>query len=157
VPDGVTVDWYDVEFGGEVLIGGANTNSYWITTPAPGEYTYYAEAVISNTGCTSTNRTAVTLTVFSASECLRIELMDGEVRLTWTGELRLFAATQLGFPQNGEPRVEDSCWRLVVDGVAQSNGENSVTLPLGEERRFFILSDREADFGTCDDEEEVEE
>lgn len=56
-PSGSTVDWYNVSSGGSPLISGSNTYS----TSTAGNY--YAESRNTTTGCKSTNRTLVTLTV----------------------------------------------------------------------------------------------
>lgn len=57
VPNTVTVNWYDAENGGTLLL--ENSTSYTPTTAG----TYYAESVSGPINCTSPNRTAVLFTV----------------------------------------------------------------------------------------------
>jgi hypothetical protein len=56
-PVGTTVNWYSASTGGTLLLAGSNT----YTTASAG--TYYADVVVTASGCRSTSRTAVTLTV----------------------------------------------------------------------------------------------
>jgi hypothetical protein len=56
-PVGTTVNWYSAPTGGTLLLAGSNT----YTTASAG--TYYADVVVTASGCRSTSRTAVTLTV----------------------------------------------------------------------------------------------
>ena len=56
---GETVDWYDMPSGGTLLLSGSTS----FTPITPG--TYYAEARVIVSGCTSATRTAVTLTEFA--------------------------------------------------------------------------------------------
>ncbi|HMA77910.1 MAG TPA: hypothetical protein VKP88_02095, partial [Candidatus Paceibacterota bacterium] len=56
VPAGFTVNWFDAPTGGTLLLAGSTTY-----TPA-GPGTYYAEAEEISSGCTSADRTAITLT-----------------------------------------------------------------------------------------------
>ena len=59
---GETIDWYGASSGGAVLTSGSGVTSF--TTPSiSSTTTYYAETRNTNTGCTSTSRTAVTATV----------------------------------------------------------------------------------------------
>ncbi|HCE55518.1 MAG TPA: hypothetical protein DER05_11215, partial [Lutibacter sp.] len=58
VPDGFSVVWYDAETGGDV-VPSPNLNTV-------GAITYYAESVNDATECTSSSRTAVTLTINAA-------------------------------------------------------------------------------------------
>jgi hypothetical protein len=104
VPMGQTVDWYDVPTGGTPLASG--TESF--TPTAPG--TYYAEAVEVVSGCTSTTRTAVTVTEISAptvnvvptnpTDC---EVADGRIVVTATGAANLKYSIDggLSFSDNG--------------------------------------------------------
>ncbi|WP_053990740.1 T9SS type B sorting domain-containing protein [Mangrovimonas sp. TPBH4] len=57
VPDGVQVNWYDAETDGTLLL--ANSPTYEVLQ----EGTYYVEAVILGTGCTSETRTPVSTTI----------------------------------------------------------------------------------------------
>lgn len=57
VGTGLQVNWYSAATGGTVL----QTNSTTFTPTVAG--TYYAEAIDTSTGCTSTTRTAITLTI----------------------------------------------------------------------------------------------
>jgi hypothetical protein len=63
---GLQVDWYLQPSGGTAIV----TNTTALTPPGgvfpPGTYTFYAETRDPATGCVSTTRTAVTLTVVSA-------------------------------------------------------------------------------------------
>jgi len=61
VGSGETADWYDVASGGTPLVSGAT--SYTPVQSAAGTYTYYAETRNTTTGCTSSTRTQVTLTI----------------------------------------------------------------------------------------------
>ncbi|MEO1262711.1 MAG: gliding motility-associated C-terminal domain-containing protein [Bacteroidota bacterium] len=54
---GLEIDWYDMETGGVLLLGGSTT----YTPLAAGSY--YVESVDPNSGCTSTTRTEITLSV----------------------------------------------------------------------------------------------
>jgi gliding motility-associated-like protein len=62
VPSGVTVNWYDLETGGILLLN--NSTSY----TANEQLTYYAESVDDFTGCTSITRTAVSVLGSSLSD-----------------------------------------------------------------------------------------
>ncbi|MFH6602151.1 T9SS type B sorting domain-containing protein [Maribacter algicola] len=57
---GDEIDWYTVPTGGTTIASGL---SYTPTDTASGSYTYYAEARQQVSGCTSTNRLAVTLEI----------------------------------------------------------------------------------------------
>ncbi|GJM31499.1 MAG: hypothetical protein DHS20C18_05000 [Saprospiraceae bacterium] len=59
VDPGFTIDWYDMASGGTLLL--ADSTNY---TPSVGG-TFYAEARDTTSNCTSTSRTAVTLTIHS--------------------------------------------------------------------------------------------
>lgn len=59
---GQVVDWYDQPTGGNLLLG--TSNSF---TPSGGGI-YYAEARVEATGCVSTSRAAVRLTVFTVPD-----------------------------------------------------------------------------------------
>jgi gliding motility-associated-like protein/uncharacterized repeat protein (TIGR01451 family) len=61
VGPGETADWYATATGGTALQSG--NLSYVSAEPATGSYTYYAETRNSSSGCKSSTRTAVTLTV----------------------------------------------------------------------------------------------
>ncbi len=60
VPAGVTVVWYDAATGGNIVADPSLSGV--------GTVTYYAEAVISSSGCISSTRTAVTLTITAAPD-----------------------------------------------------------------------------------------
>ncbi|MGF7140910.1 Ig-like domain-containing protein [Roseimarinus sediminis] len=61
VASGATADWYSTASGGTALATG--TLSYTSGESAAGTYTYYAEARNTTSGCTSTSRTPVSLTI----------------------------------------------------------------------------------------------
>ncbi|WP_281636612.1 beta strand repeat-containing protein [Flavobacterium marginilacus] len=58
---GATIDWYNASSGGTLLSSGSLT--YVPTGVNAGTYTVYAQARNTTTGCVSTSRTAVTLTI----------------------------------------------------------------------------------------------
>jgi len=58
---GETIDWYDQLNGGSLLVAGST--SYTPEAINVGNYTYYAEARNTTTGCISNSRAAVTLTI----------------------------------------------------------------------------------------------
>jgi hypothetical protein len=58
---GETIDWYSVSSGGTAISTGSF--SYTPEAISVGNYTFYAEARNTTTGCISTSRTAVTLTI----------------------------------------------------------------------------------------------
>ena len=59
-----TIDWYQDATGGSPLLSGSTT--YIPTAVNVGTYTFYAAARATSLGCTSTTRTAVTLTINKA-------------------------------------------------------------------------------------------
>ncbi|MFC6877766.1 beta strand repeat-containing protein, partial [Flavobacterium myungsuense] len=59
-----TIDWYQDATGGSPLVSGSTT--YIPTAVNVGTYTFYAAARANSLGCTSTTRTAVTLTITKA-------------------------------------------------------------------------------------------
>lgn len=60
-----TIDWYSASTGGTAILTGSN--SYTPVAINVGNYTYYAEARNTTTGCISNSRTAVTLTIIKAT------------------------------------------------------------------------------------------
>jgi hypothetical protein len=85
-PGGSTVDWYDAASGGTLLQSGSSTYS----TSTAG--TYYAESRNTTSGCLSTSRTAVSLTInpnpvlsFSSTPATCISGTNGTINLTVTG------------------------------------------------------------------------
>jgi hypothetical protein len=63
VGSGITTDWYSVAFGGIIESGGTGVTSFPTGQTAVNSYSYYAQARNSTTGCVSTSRTAVMLTI----------------------------------------------------------------------------------------------
>ncbi len=59
---GETADWYDASTGGNLLVSGST--SYTSTETLAGTYSYYAETRNSTTGCNSSTRTEVRLTIY---------------------------------------------------------------------------------------------
>ena len=104
VPSGQTVDWYDAPTGGTLLASG--TTSF--VPPMAG--TYYAEAVETASGCTSSTRTAITVseipeptidvTPTNPTDC---EISDGRIVITATGASNLKYSIDggLSFSDNG--------------------------------------------------------
>jgi gliding motility-associated-like protein len=65
VTNGITVNWYDAAVGGTLLL--SNSTSYTATQLG----VYYAEAIDSNSGCTSTTRVSITVSTFlQSSDCI---------------------------------------------------------------------------------------
>jgi hypothetical protein len=67
VGGGETIDWYDASSGGTLIKSGSlNINEAADVSgpnPTPGTYTYYAQGRNTTSGCTSSSRTSVTLTI----------------------------------------------------------------------------------------------
>ncbi len=74
---GTTISWYDAPMGGNLLLAGSNTFTPNLMSPVTaGVYTFYAEAVDGLTGCTSSTRLAVTLTVVELPVVTNVETTD---------------------------------------------------------------------------------
>jgi hypothetical protein len=121
VSAGVTADWYAVASGGSVLAMGVT--SFTPTNSAAGDHIYYAEARDTASGCLSTNRTAVTLTLESCTGALTVTRLDtNNVVLEWFGNLGLQSTPALELP---------IVWTHVTDGAAgvTNRWTNSVAPP----------------------------
>jgi uncharacterized repeat protein (TIGR01451 family) len=83
VPDGISIVWYNAATGGSEVVP---------TLSTVGTVTYYAEAVNDETGCTSSTRTPVTLTIETCTDLAITKSVDkstvnaGEI-LTYTIEV----------------------------------------------------------------------
>ncbi|MBE0542004.1 MAG: hypothetical protein IH623_11500 [Verrucomicrobia bacterium] len=121
VSAGVTADWYAAASGGSALAMGVT--SFTPTNSAAGDHIYYAEARDTASGCISTNRTAVTLTLESCTGALTVSRLDtNNVVLEWFGNLGLQSTPALELP---------IVWTHVTDGAAgvTNRWTNSVAPP----------------------------
>ncbi|MEZ5039866.1 MAG: FG-GAP-like repeat-containing protein [Saprospiraceae bacterium] len=82
IPDTLSVNWYDAAIGGQLLFQSSTT---FIPDQAG---TYYAESFIPNNGCSNSNRTAVSLTIFAPPTIS----IDGDTTLCADGTSLLTAS-----------------------------------------------------------------
>lgn len=89
------VDWFSDATGGVALLTG--TNRFAPTNTIVGSYTYYASARNTQTGCTSTNRTAVTLKLELG---VAVQTLSATSQLlSWQDDYWLQSTTNLFLPQ----------------------------------------------------------
>jgi hypothetical protein len=117
----VVVDWFADAVGGIALASG--TNSFISTETAASNYTYYAEARVAETGCVSTNRTPVKLTLMDCS--VAISLVTTNVTLTWFDKLKLQEAFD----------ITTNSWTTVTNGAP--GVPNTWTEPATNSAVFF--------------------
>jgi len=126
VTNGLTVDWYDEAVGGTLV--GSNTPSI---TPVitNGTVTYYAEARDLRTGCTSAERTPVTL-VLEDCPLISFNASNRIVNVQWFGELELQAASML---TNG------TAWQPLTNGI-QGATNNWTTSSTNAPQEYFRVA-----------------
>ncbi len=71
VASGSTVNWYDTQTGGTLLL--EDSPSYTPAVFEPGIYTYYAEAINAE-GCVSVTRTAVSLEILELPDAMNVSI-----------------------------------------------------------------------------------
>lgn len=125
----VVVDWFSSATGGVVLATG--TNSFQPTNLVAGAYLYYAEARNAQSGCLSTNRTPVSLTIVPRL-VLQLQPIEGSAQLlSWFGAYGLQTTTNLFGP------AEAPNWVNIVTG--QVSTLNFHTNTSSERERYFRL------------------
>ena len=109
---GEIIDWYGASSGGAVLTSGSGVTSF--TTPSiSSTTTYYAETRNTNTGCTSTSRTAVTATV--------------DVQSVAAAGADQFLCNTSTFTMAAVPTVGTGAWTIVSGNASITSSASATT------------------------------
>lgn len=132
VPDGVIVNWYDAPTGGSLLT--SNTTAYEVSESG----IFYAEALSTRAGCTSNQRTAVSISFFDLPQLVdeALTFCEGESIPISANFPNASYAWDTG--QNTEEIMVDAPGIYVVT-VTDSNGcSNTRTITLSQIDRPII-------------------
>lgn len=113
VGPGETANWYDAATDGTLLLAGSTT----FTPPGPG--TYYAETEEIVTGCTSMDRTAVTLTINPLPQLIDDNSFCSADLLTYTLEITVSGADNISASEGTV--VDDGGGLWSISGIDANN------------------------------------
>src|SRR5574344_2063870 len=114
VPAGIEVDWYEASTGGVAVA----TNTLTYTPLAAG--TYYAEAREAVSGCTSTTRTAIAVTV----NAIPTAVITGDASVCQNGTLQLTGSGATDLSWNGGAYAAVTTY----DVTTTASGSQNITL-----------------------------